>query len=759
MARPLDARVALINALLLLLLLLLLPAPALGVSATSSPTRRQSPTPSRSHSITPTHSGTPSRSTTPSPLSSTPAPTPSRSSTRSPAVTPSPTPTRTASKTATITPAAGGTAGNWLAFLAGSSFTAVMGGYTYTFSPFASVFQGTTSAGGVFNGTLLAADGTCTTGARYASQLYTGGATAAACATPGLARQSSVALSCAVAGVSVPGLVASVTESPTCFYTLAFVVNCSGAPQPGKLCVAPTPTGTPTPTQSNTAPPSPTATLSVGESPTPSRTATPTPSTTPSPSATRIPPVDWLQHGNDAARSNTNALETTLTAATVGGLALQWATVVNGATIGQPLLVTAGAASGGDIVLSGTESGYLYCIAADSGAVLWSTFLGTVVSACADLPFGLFGIGGTPVVDKAAGVVYVASNGSLHALHVSTGLELSSGGWPVTGLYDPTLLHNYGGLALINGTVYIALGGMCDNGNYVGSVASVLISSPPTVGPVFRTVPGTGGVYGGGIWGSGGVVSSGGFLFTAAGNTKGAPLEWSFYGEHGIKLHLGTLTVSSSFSVNAILDGVSDGDFGATPAVFTPSPTSGCTRTLVTLQHKAGVMFVLPAANLSDTSLGSYQLAASTGNGQFIGSSTYSAAHNLLLVVAPSDANNSVGTGAVNHPAVSHGLQAYAITPACGLTLMWQTSLGLPWDPTDLNGNAPYSSPTLAGDVVYVATGLHAGVVAVSVASGAILWRGATQAAAFATPVVASGRLLVSDWAYGPSRVYSFGVR
>ena len=156
------------------------------------------------------------------------------------------------------------------------------------------------------------------------------------------------------------------------------------------------------------------------------------------------------------------------------------------------------------------------------------------------------------------------------------------------GIYDPTLLHDYGGLALVNNVVYIPLGGLCDNGNYVGQVASVNVSAPlaPNRGPVFNTVPGaSSNVWGGGIWGSGGVVFALNYLWTAAGNAIGAPSEWSYYGEHAIQLNPGALTVANSFSAGETLNGISDGDFGATPAVFTPSASSGCTQSLVTLQH------------------------------------------------------------------------------------------------------------------------------------------------------------------------------
>ena len=340
---------------------------------------------------------------------------------------------------------------------------------------------------------------------------------------------------------------------------------------------------------------------------------------------------------------------------------------------------------------------------------------------------------------------------------MTTGVEAA--GWPVTGLYDPTLLHNYGGLALVNGTVYIALGGMCDNGNYDGGVVGVNAAS--AVRTAYWYVEPSG-VYGGGVWGSGGVVyappssSSAALLWTAAGNSKAAT-EWANYGEHVIALTPGSLTVAASYSPSALLDGVSDGDFGATPTVFTPPPSSGCTSTLVTVQHKSGIMFVLAAANLTHE-FGRYQLAASTDNGQFITTATWSPLHALLFVSSPSDAGTTSASASVV-PGAAHGLLAFNVTgPACTLSLVWHTSMGLPWNSADLGSNAPYTSPIVGGDVVWMGSGLNKGVHAVSAVNGTLLWSAVAAHAVFAAPVVASGRLIVADWAYGPGSVYMWGL-
>ena len=137
-------------------------------------------------------------------------------------------------------------------------------------------------------------------------------------------------------------------------------------------------------------------------------------------------------------------------------------------------------------------------------------------------------------MDRSSGRVYLAANGSFFALDYSSGATVS--GYPVKSLYDNTLLHNYGGIALVSGVAYVALGGLCDNGNFIGGVVSVNVSgSVPTKGATFRPVPG-GGVWGGGVWGAGGVVSSLGSLWTAVGNANNAPFEWSYYGEHGERI-------------------------------------------------------------------------------------------------------------------------------------------------------------------------------------------------------------------------------
>ena len=204
------------------------------------------------------------------------------------------------------------------------------------------------------------------------------------------------------------------------------------------------------------------------------RTATLTRLYTYSQTASPLPSVDWLQHGMDARRSFVNSNEAVLTPGTVPGLLLKWRASIFGATIGSPLLVHGVAVAGGatiDLVLSGTEAGTLYALDASSGAIVWSRNLGFTSLACGDLPANSWGIGGTPLVLKAPGVVYVSSQGVLRALRLADGSDVVGFSSPM--LFDKTLLHNYGGLAYWDGAVYVAAGGECDNGVYRGSIYRV----------------------------------------------------------------------------------------------------------------------------------------------------------------------------------------------------------------------------------------------------------------------------------------------
>ena len=154
----------------------------------------------------------------------------------------------------------------------------------------------------------------------------------------------------------------------------------------------------------------------------------------------------------------------------------------------QPLLVpnvttTRGAKSGSahDVVYVATESNSIYAIDASSGVVLFQTNLGSPVPT----PLGCtnngpnVGIDGTPVIDQAAGVMYVIaytleSSVPTYRIHelslsdlsdvtpsvvVSASHTLTNGN---TYNFEATYQRQRPGLLEANGTVYAAFGSFCD---------------------------------------------------------------------------------------------------------------------------------------------------------------------------------------------------------------------------------------------------------------------------------------------------------
>ncbi|MGA7276137.1 MAG: hypothetical protein WBX14_14925, partial [Candidatus Udaeobacter sp.] len=220
---------------------------------------------------------------------------------------------------------------------------------------------------------------------------------------------------------------------------------------------------------------------------------------------------------------------------------------ISGNVYAQPLYIEGGPS--GPMIIAVTESNNVYALNATTGTVIWQrTDLGPSVAS--GLPCGNInpvGITGTPVVDLASRSLLfdalIAGSPIKHfiySLNVDTGATNS--GWPVD--VDATATYNgmtftslvqeeRGGLALVNGIVYVAYSGYAgDCGAYHGWVVGVPINNPSGVGAWATTA------IGGGIWGHGGVASDGTNMFVVTGNTFNTGGVWSG-GEAIIRLQAG----------------------------------------------------------------------------------------------------------------------------------------------------------------------------------------------------------------------------
>ncbi len=220
---------------------------------------------------------------------------------------------------------------------------------------------------------------------------------------------------------------------------------------------------------------------------------------------------------------------------------------ISGNVYAQPLYIDGG--SNGPMIIAVTESNNVYALNATTGTVIWQrTDIGPPVTS--GLPCGNIsptGITGTPVVDLASRRLFfdalidgTTKKHFIYSLDVDTGV--TTPGWPVdvnatasySGINFVSLAQEErGGLALVNGIVYVAYSGYNgDCSTYHGWVVGVDINNPLDVGGWATTATG------GGIWGHGGVASDGTNMFVVTGNTFNTGGNW-MGGEAIIRLQAG----------------------------------------------------------------------------------------------------------------------------------------------------------------------------------------------------------------------------
>jgi hypothetical protein len=358
--------------------------------------------------------------------------------------------------------------------------------------------------------------------------------------------------------------------------------------------------------------------------------------------------VDVVTYHNDVGRTGQNLSETILTpdrvnAATFG---LLGSFPVDGAVYAQPLHLSSVAIPGqgvSDVVYVATEHDSVYAFSATTGRPIWHVSLlqaGETPSddhTC-DGVTGEIGITSTPVIDRAAGALYVigmSMNGSgqyfqrLHALDITTGRELFGGpttiqaSYPGTGdnsdgtnvTFDPSQYIERVGLLLLNGVVYTGWASICDWAPYTGWVMGFDASTLTMTSVLNLTPNGSQGA----IWmsGSGFAADASGNIYFLEGNgtfdttldQNGFPISGD-YGNAFIKLSTaGGLSVGDYFVMwNQADENANDIDLGSGGALLLPDLTdaSGNTRHLAVGTGKDGIIYVVdrdsmgkfdPAAN------------------------------------------------------------------------------------------------------------------------------------------------------------------
>ena len=221
------------------------------------------------------------------------------------------------------------------------------------------------------------------------------------------------------------------------------------------------------------------------------------------PLGAQIASVNVLTYQYDNTRAGANVNEAILAPANVNqrSFGKLFSAPVDGYLYGQPLYLAGVQVPGQgvhNVAYAATEHDSVYAFDADSGAQLWHVSFLNPSAGVTSVPAGdtgcsqivpELGITSTPVIDAAAGTIYVVAmtkeGGAnyvqrLHALDVSSGAERPGSPvaiqatYPGTGEGGTTLTFapkNYKqrpGLLLLNGVIYTAWSSHCDIGAYHG---------------------------------------------------------------------------------------------------------------------------------------------------------------------------------------------------------------------------------------------------------------------------------------------------
>jgi hypothetical protein len=273
------------------------------------------------------------------------------------------------------------------------------------------------------------------------------------------------------------------------------------------------------------------------------------------------------------------------------------------------------------------------------------------------------GIRGTPVIDPDSRRLFVVTGNNphlVHAISIDDGTEVKTGGWPVT-LSATTLSYNgktfnsgaqnqHGALLLLNHILYIPFGGQYgDGGNYLGWIVALDIADPTHLAGWATQSARSG------IWGSGGLTSDGTYVFGVTGDTTSVARNASDSEEVLRVKGMAEFTRdAASVFVPTEWQGwdrpTGDLDFGASTPAFVPLPAGSNPPSLLIAPAKAGRVYVLNGANLSNGtypatggSLANLVVAGTTGESVYTAPTIYTSASGLHATI-------NVGQFGINMP-------------------------------------------------------------------------------------------------------------
>jgi hypothetical protein len=339
------------------------------------------------------------------------------------------------------------------------------------------------------------------------------------------------------------------------------------------------------------------------------------------------PATDSVLERNNHASRDGHFVQPSLTTEAVAKFARDapFVAAFDGAMYASPLYLKDGPAGKGAF-FAVTTGNDVFALDETTGAVLWKTNIGVPPTAtgagCGNvLPLGIVS---TPVIDQAAGTIYVAgaigttsiARHEVPALNVMDGKERPGFPIDVTGMTSGALTfvaypeNQRSALSLVAGKLYVAYGGHAgDCGPYHGWVIAIDTADPTKRG-AWATLG-----QGEGIWAAGGMASDGKSVFAVTGNsTIGAPDRTNSDSEEVVRLSgLSAFTRSEKNlyfpKTWKAMDGA-DADFGSSNPLYLSVPDSTPSN-YVAAVAKDGHLYLLNSDNLGgmDGQVADFQVA------------------------------------------------------------------------------------------------------------------------------------------------------
>jgi hypothetical protein len=492
---------------------------------------------------------------------------------------------------------------------------------------------------------------------------------------------------------------------------------------------------------------------------------------------------------NDLARDGANTHEFALTPANVnsGSFGKLASCAVDGAIYGQPLWVANITVSGvkHNVVFVTTQHDSLYAFDADSNSTCNQLWMISLIDAGhggtageTSVPSSLVGAGtgdiqpevgvnGTPVIDASSGILYVVSKSidstqtifyqRLHAIDIITGNEqpgspaLIAGSYPGTGDglttvgFSTKQQNQRAGLALVNGTVFVAWGSHEDSIPWYGWIMGYQYSAGAwTQTAVFNSTPN---VRRGGIWMGGGApaVDASNYLYFLTGNgdfdANSPTAPNNDYGDSLLQV-TPSLQVSSYFTPSdELADVQQDRDFGSGgAAVLADLPAGNTVTHALVCGGKDGTLYVLNRDLLGGFGDSAAVQPIAVGHGLF---STAAFWNGYLFAAGAGGPLNAyqLNTATVQFTLASSSSHAFGFPGSTTSVSAAANTHGVVWA-LDTNSYCTHQSSSCGPAVLhaYDVTNLGAELWNSSLAAGDT----AGNAVKFSVPTVANGRVYVA---------------